>query len=126
METEKAKKYLSASKSNKDLIENKIEQIEGYRKLQEQFLEVEGVVSSRQLDGKSKLPYRNLQNCIDEKDESIKLVKKHRIDLGKKYALEVLSERLNDDVGHLILDFVEGKNSNRKKTHLGKPPPSMH
>ena len=122
METEKAKVLLLASKSNKKFIKNNVEKIEGYRKLQEQFLEVEGVVSSRKLYGKSKLPYRNLQNCIDEKDEYIKILKKNREYLGKKYALEVLSERLNDDVGHLILDFVEGKNSHRKKTHLGKPP----
>jgi hypothetical protein len=37
----------------------------------------------------------------------------------KQYALEVISERLNDDVGHLIMDFVEGENPNRKKEHLG-------
>jgi hypothetical protein len=123
METQKSKTHEVYINSIKEDIKHFERKIENYKELQEDFLKMERARTQHDLWQKAKLVYKNIQTLIDHTKSNIECRRRSMKWSEKQYTLEVISERLNDDVGHLIMDFVEGENPNRKKEHLGKPPP---
>jgi hypothetical protein len=82
------------------------EKIEKYKEFQRDFLKLERAQNIHSLSQKAKLVYKNIQTLIEhEKGRSVCTQKS--IEWTKKqYALEVLSERLNEDVAKKVMEFI--------------------
>jgi hypothetical protein len=88
-----------------DLVRHK-KKIEKYKEFQRDFLKLERARNYHDLWTKSKLVYRNIQTLI-EHEEKLSKGTQRQIEYAKKlYAVEVLSERLNEDVAKKIVGFI--------------------
>jgi ribosomal protein L17 len=106
METPKSLEYCENINFLRKDIESFERKIENYKELQQDLLKMERARTHYDLWQKAKLVYKNIQTLIDHTKNNIECRKKSMKWAEKQYALEVLSEKLNEDVAKKIVGFI--------------------